>query len=167
MLHKNANERYNKLKRVFHGLAANFNRDDLDEFISTANSLREWIRQDPCMSQEQRDALERFVAPVSIDWRICNEIANQQKHVKRQTRAGASPFVNNVTVRPHGKGFHVPPSMRVFGAGEDIVIDCDGNEESALAFVVRTFGHFHYIFEVAPIPPAQRDVANMPSVFSA
>ena len=119
-------------------------------------------------SEEQRDALERFVAPVSIDWRICNEIANQQKHVKRQTRAGASPFVNNVTVRPHGKGFHVPPSMRVFGAGEDIVIDCDGNEESALAFVVRTFGHFHYIFEVAPIPPAQRDVGRTrPSVFSA
>lgn len=155
MLHKNATERYEKLKKVFRRLASNFNRDDLDEFISTANSLREWIRRDPTMSQEQRDHLERFVVPASLDWTICNEIANQQKHVTPQTRAGASTLVKNVSVKTKGAGFRVPPSMRSFGAGEEILIECDGKQESALAFVVRTFRHFHYIFEVAPIPVSQ------------
>ena len=65
VLHKNAKDRYDKLKKIFRRLGSNFNRDDLDDFISTANSLREWIRRDPTMSQEQRDHLERFVVPAS------------------------------------------------------------------------------------------------------
>src|SRR6266567_3225063 len=119
VLHKNAKDRYDKLKKIFRRLGSNFNRDDLDEFISTANSLREWIRRDPAMTQEQRDALERIVVPVSLDWTMCNEIANQQKHVTPQTRAGASTLVKAVTVKPKGLGIVVPPSMRVFGAGEE------------------------------------------------
>jgi hypothetical protein len=166
VLHKNAKDRYDKLKKIFRRLGSNFNRDDLDDFISTANSLREWIRRDPTMSQEQRDHLERFVVPASLDWRACNEIANQQKHVTSQTRAGASTLVKNVTVNPNGAGFCVSPSRPAFGAGEEILIECNGAQESALGFVVRTFRHFHYIFEVAPIPAEQRDVANMPSIFS-
>ena len=51
--------------------------------------------------------------------------------------------------------------MRVVGAGDDIVIEYNGNSESALAFVVRTFRHFHYIFEVAPIPIEQRKLQGL------
>ena len=36
MLHKTAQERYTKLKKVFARLKSNFNRDDLDDFIQTA-----------------------------------------------------------------------------------------------------------------------------------
>jgi hypothetical protein len=54
-----------------------------------------------------------------------------------------------------GTGFVVLPSMRVVGAGDEIVIECQ-NRESALGFVIRTFRQFHYIFEVAPIPPSER-----------
>lgn len=167
MLYRNAKERYEKLKQDFRRLGTNFNRFDLDNFVETANTLREWIRRDPAMCQEQRDALERFVVPVSLDWTMCNEIANQTKHVTPQTRAGASTLVKVITVKPHGPGFVVPPSMRVFGAGEEISIECDGRQESALAFVVRTYRHFHYIFEIAPIPPAQRNISQMPSIFGA
>ena len=60
MLHTTAQECYAKLKRVLHRLMNNFNRDDLDDFISTANSLREWIRQDSAMSDEQKAALQRL-----------------------------------------------------------------------------------------------------------
>jgi hypothetical protein len=46
MLHKTIEERYEKLKKVFARLMQQFNRDDLDDFVPTANSLREWIRRD-------------------------------------------------------------------------------------------------------------------------
>jgi hypothetical protein len=163
MLHKTAQERYEKLKNVFARLKKNLNRDDLDDFIQTANSLREWIRRDTTMTLDQRAALERFVVPESLDWQICNQIANQQKHVAarprtkaRHSQAGSVPSVKAVDVQSGGTGFVVPPSMRVVGAGEEITIVHDGGSESALAFVVRTFRHFHYIFEVAPFPPEER-----------
>lgn len=61
-----------------------------------------------------------------------------------------------VLVTHGGPGVRVPPFMRVIGAGEEITIECDGGRESALAFVIRVFRHFHYIFEVAPNPLSDR-----------
>src|ERR1041385_2099239 len=155
MLHMSAQQRYGKLKKVFRRLMADFDRDNLDDFVAVANSLPEWIHSDPAMSQEQRDAIQRFMVPNSIDWRICNELANRQKHVKPQ-RNGKPRFVRAVQMRAGGKGFVVPPSIHVFGAGEEIIVQCDHAAESALSFAVRTFRHFHYIFEVAPTPVHQR-----------
>jgi hypothetical protein len=121
MLHRTAQERYVKLKNVFARLKNNFNRDDLDDFIQTANSLREWIKRDLTLTSEQKTALERFVVPESIDWQICNQIANQQKHVDarprrkaRGAKASSLPAVA-VRIRPGGTGFMVPPSTRVVG----------------------------------------------------
>lgn len=162
MLHTTANERYQKLRNVFTRLKLNFNRDDLDDFIQTANSLRDWIRQDASVTSEQKAHLERFVVPESLDWRICNQLANQQKHAghaNRRARKAARQVgvtVKAVHVKQGGAGFRVPPSMRIIGAGEDITIECDNHSESALALVIRVFRHFHYIFELAPMPPAER-----------
>jgi hypothetical protein len=165
MLHRTAQERYEKLKKVFTRLMDRFNRDDLDDFIQTANSLPEWIRCDGTLSQEQKDALERFVVAPSLDWQVCHQVANAQKHVKANPRSkrlpAEAPIVKSVQCKPRGTGFAVPPSMRVFGAGEEIVIQYDENRESALAFVVRTFNHFRYIFEIAPIPPSQRGIPTL------
>ena len=167
MLHKTSRERYNKLKRLFHRLMSDFNRDDLDDFIATANTMPEWIRQDSTLIQEQKDALERFVVPESVDWQICNQIANQQKHVQPSRRSQAAPVrVNSVQVNPGGTGFFHPSSRRVIGAGQEISVDCVHDKESALAFVIRTFKHFHYIFEIAPIPPAQRDIPKLLEIFT-
>jgi hypothetical protein len=104
-----------------------------------------------------------------VDWQICNQIANQQKHVMeaKPRYKGATgetvstPMVTAVQVKPGGSGFMVPPLMRVVGAGEEITIEYDGKRTCALAFVVRTFRHFHYIFEVAPIPPGERDIPKL------
>jgi len=85
MLHRTARERYEKLKKVFTRLMEHFNLDDLDDFIQTANSLREWIRRDGTLTQEQKAALERFVVDPSVDWQICNQIANHQKHVSSRS----------------------------------------------------------------------------------
>lgn len=167
MLHKTAQERYAKLKKVFARLKRNFNRDDLDDFIQTANSLREWIRQDPMLTPEQKAHLERFVVPESMDWQICNQIANQQKHVGRarpRTKKAtqlSSPTVEVVEIKPGATGFMVPPSMGIVGAGEEIVIECDGARESALALAIRVFRHYHYVFEVAPLPPEQRAAVSL------
>ena len=57
MLHKNSRERYGKLKKEFRRLMQNFNVDDLDNFIATANSMRKWMKEDSTLIQEQRDAL--------------------------------------------------------------------------------------------------------------
>ena len=167
MLHRTSRERYEKLKRVFCRLMDRFNRDDLDDFIQTANSLREWITRDVSSTTEQRAHLERFVVPKSLDWQICNQIANTQKHVsanprtaKRQQGVGRV-VITAVRVKSGGMGFVEPPSRRVLGAGEDIEIEYDGKAESALGFVIRTFKHFHYIFEMAPIPPNERRIPTL------
>jgi hypothetical protein len=170
MLHQTAQERYDKLKKVFARLMANFNRDELDDYIITANSLREWIRQDNTLIPEQRNHLERFVVAESQDWQICNQIANAQKHVKAKPRSkkrqSGPPIttVNVLEVKPGGTGFFVPEVGRVFGAGEEIVLDCDGRREDALAFVVRSFRHFHYIFELAPVPLEIRVIPTLTDI---
>jgi hypothetical protein len=125
MLHKTAQERYEKLKAVFSRLMHYFNRDDLDDFILTANSLREWVRHDQTLLDEQKAALERLVVDESLDWQICNQIANFQKHVHRTPRykrRGPAPrpipLVTAVEVRPGSGGFAVTPTMQIVGAGE-------------------------------------------------
>jgi hypothetical protein len=171
MLHKTAQERYEKLKAVFSRLMHHFNRDDLDDFILTANSLREWVRHDQTLLDEQKAALERLVVDESLDWQICNQIANSQKHVHktpRYKRRGPAPkpipLVTAVEVRPGSGGFAVPPTMQIVGAGEEIMVECAGRRESALAFTIRLFQHFRYIFEVAPIPQSERVLRNLNEV---
>ncbi|MGD0348505.1 MAG: hypothetical protein ABSA85_17215 [Terracidiphilus sp.] len=186
MLHKTAQERYDKLKRVFRRLMGNFNRDDLDDYVQTANSLREWIQQDRSITPEQKKHLERFIVSNSLDWQICHQIANAQKHVRHQRRSKARtaqiPKVTNVQASPGGAGLAVQwkpgvtvqansdggatirSNLRVYGAGEEITIECDGRRESALAFVIRSFQHFHYIFEVAALPVSQRQIPNLKDI---
>ena len=168
MLHKTSRERYDKLKKLFHRLINDFNRDDLDDFIATANSMPEWIRRDSALIQEQKDALERFVVSKSVDWQISHQIANRQKHPKPKLSRAVSPQrVNSVQVRPGGTGFFDPSSKRMIGAGQEIFVECGGTWECGLAFVIRTFKHFHYMFEIAPIPPNQRDVPKLLDIFNA
>lgn len=157
MLHTTAYERYEKLKKLFRRLMANFNRDDLDDFIATANTLPVWIKHDPRMSQEQKNAVEQFTVREGVDWQICNTTANRQKHVKVQ-REGT--LVKSAQVKPGGTGFLVPETMTVLAAGEEILFECEWGLESASAFVIRTFKHFHYIFEMAPVPSAQRKIPS-------
>jgi hypothetical protein len=168
MLHKTTEERYEKLKKVFARLMRQFNRDDLDDFVATANSLPTWIRRDRTLTSDQKAALERFVVNESIDWQICNQLANYQKHIgarprsrRRRLTLPPIPRVTAVEMKPGAKGFSVPPSMQIVGAGEEISIECEGRHESALAFAIRTFRHFHYIFEVAPIPPRERVIRDL------
>src|ERR1019366_7502193 len=117
MLHKTSRERYDKLKKVFRRLMRNFNADDLDDFIATANSMPEWMKHDPSLIQEQRDALGRFTVDGSLDWQICNQIANRQKHVRPQRMGGPALRVNSVQVNRGGRGvlLQSTQAMRVIG----------------------------------------------------
>jgi hypothetical protein len=67
---------------------ADFNVDDLEDFIETANTMPEWMKHDPSLIRVQRDALARFTVEGSLDWQICHQIANRQKHVKPQRPGG-------------------------------------------------------------------------------
>lgn len=175
MLHASSDERYRKLKRVFSRLMRNFNRDDLDDFIQTANSLREWIEQDESLLPVQKEHLQGFTLPQSIDWQICNQIANVQKHVKSNKRVKGRkgqdtpsiPVISVLDIRSGaGKGFFHPQLGCIIGSGDEIVLGVDGQREDALGFVVRAFRHFHYIFEIAPIQVSQRDIPSMTDIFS-
>jgi hypothetical protein len=163
MLHRTSSERYEKLKMHFRRLMQNFNVDDLEDFILTVNSMPVWMENDPSLVQEQRDALARFTVDGSLDWQICNQIANRQKHVRPQRQGGPALRVNSVRVNRGGRGILLrsAPSARVIGAGEEISVDYSGTQESALAFVIRTFRHFHYMYEMASIPPAQRQIPSL------
>jgi hypothetical protein len=44
MLHKTAEQRYQKLRRQFRRLMNHFDLEALDDFIQTAHSLRDWIQ---------------------------------------------------------------------------------------------------------------------------
>jgi hypothetical protein len=174
MLDKTAKDRYGKLKRVFARLMSYFNGDDLDDFVQTANSLREWVERGDTLTPEQKGALARFVVDESLDWQMCNQIANAQKHAgfkaprsKSRRDPAKIPTVKAVHAKQGAPGCVLPPSMRVIGAGEEISIECDGQLESALAFVIRTFRHFHYIFEIAPIPPDRRVIMSLSDIIES
>jgi hypothetical protein len=139
-----------------------FDKDGLDDFIQTANSLTDWIRRDPTLNQHQKAEIERFTVYNGIDWQICNQIANFQKHggsTSPRHKSAKSPAlaVKDAHVKKDGNVGIVFPEMkmRTFGAGDEIMIEyeCDGKRasESALAVVFRTFQFFYYIFELAPI----------------
>ena len=170
MLHRTAQERYGKLKRVFHRLMENFTRDDLDDYIQTANSLREWIGKDPAMIHEQRAHMQRLMVRESTDWQIVNQIANFQKHVTRRPRSKktirAVPEVKVSSTQGAQAGIYVKEMNRTFGAGENIMLQLDGQNKSALGFVVRSFMHFHYIFELAPIPVDRRKIPALMDILS-
>ena len=99
----------------------------------------------------------------SLDWQICHQIADRQKHVKPARPGGPALRVNSVNINRSGRGILLQStrSARVIGAGENISVDYSGFQESALAFVIRTFKHFHYMYEMAPIPPAQREIPTL------
>jgi hypothetical protein len=161
MLHKNTQERYAKLCADFRRLMHHFDRDGLDDFIQTANSLVTWIKLDDTLSQHQKDELARFTIPNGIDWQVCNQIANRQKHPKPDRNLRAALEVKSVQINQASEtGFRFPSFPRAFAAGDKIMIDyeCGGKivSEPALAFVVRTFRQFYYIFELAPLPIGQR-----------
>jgi hypothetical protein len=80
MLHETSEERYEKLHGQFIRFMKHFDKDGLDDFIQTANSLTDWIRRDRSLNQHQRDEIERFAVSNGIDWQICNQIVNSQKH---------------------------------------------------------------------------------------
>ena len=165
MLHKNARERYTKLCADFSRLMYHFDRDGLDDFIQTANSLVNWIKLDDTLSQHQKDELARFTIPNGIDWQICNQIANRQKHVRPERNLTAALKVKSAQINQGGEpGFRFPSFPRVFAAGDKIMIEyeCDGKTsfEPAHSFVVRTFQHFYYIFELAPLPNDQRMITG-------
>jgi hypothetical protein len=162
MLHETSEERYEKLHGQFIRLMKHFDKDGLDDFIQPANSLTDWIRRDRSLNQHQRDEIERFAASNGIDWQICNQIVNSQKHGGPATPRGNSSkapalVVKNAHVKKGSSVGFVFPEMktRTFGAGDDIMIEyeCDGNlaSEFALGAVIRTFQFFYYIFELAPI----------------
>jgi len=161
MLHKNSRERYGKLKKEFRRLMQNFNVDDLDNFIATANSMRKWVEEDSTLIQEQRDALARLTVEESVDWQICNQIANRQKHVKPKRHGRPVPQVGEPEINPGGPGILLQSSARIIGAGTEIYVEYCGQRESALAFVIRLFKHFHYIFEMAETAPAQRQIPTL------
>lgn len=164
MLHKNSRERYDKLKRVFRRLMQEFNVDDLDDFIAVANSMPAWMKKDPTLIQEQRDHLERLmdkeVWANSVDWQICNQIANRQKHVGAQNHGRPAPVVGEPQMVPD-RGIYLPSAARVIGAGQEMYVEFCGQRESLRAFVIRIFKHFHYIFEMAATPPAQRQIPTL------
>ena len=117
MLHKNSRERYEKQKRVFRRLMRNFNVDDLDDFIATANSMPQWMKNDPSLVQEQRDAIAWFTVDGSIDWQICNQVANRQKHVKAQRAGRPALGVNSVQVNPGARGILLQSPQSTPGTG--------------------------------------------------
>jgi hypothetical protein len=161
MLHKNSRERYGKLKKEFRRLMQNFNVDDLDNFIATANSMRKWMEEDSTLIQEQRDALARLTVEESVDWQICNQIANRQKHVKPKRHGRPVPQVGEPEINPGGPGILLQSSARIIGAGAEIYVEYCRQRESALAFVIRLFKHFHFMFEMAETAPAQRQIPTL------
>ena len=99
--------------------------------------------------------------PVGVDWQICHQIANHQKHVRTKlVKNPNSPVIKSVQVASGNRGFVLPGSVQVIGAGEHITVEFETGNESALSFTIRTSRHFHYIFEVIPLPLAKRTAAS-------
>jgi hypothetical protein len=151
MLHPTSYDRYEKLKMVYGRLQCqNFNRHDLDDYIQIVNALPSCIEQDPVASPAQKLEAKRLYP--DMDWQICRQIANQQKHFKRETRSGAEPqLVKSVAIKSGAPGMFHAASGTIWARGESIVIDLpDGRKRDAFSTVYRMFRFFEYIFEILP-----------------
>jgi len=71
------------------------------------------------------------------------------------------PLVGEPQIAHDGRGIYLPSAARVIGAGDEIYVEYCGQRESALAFVIRLFKHFHYMFEMAATPPSQRQIPTL------
>ena len=133
-------------------MRGDFNRDGLDDFIQVANALPGCIAQDPSASPEQK--IEAARLHVDLDYCICNEVANQQKHFGRHTRSGSKPaLVKAVRITPGARGFLDPSRSFFLGAGESIRFELfDGQCRDATAIVYRMTSFFRYVFEILPQP---------------
>ena len=139
MLHKTSQERYDKLHAQFIRLMKHFDKDGLDDFMQTANSLTDWIRRDPTLNQHQKAGIERFTVYNGIDWQICNQIANFQKHSgstspRRKSAKSPALAVKDAHVKKDGNAGIVFPEMkmRTFGAGEVRPVKTDPAHSSGL-----------------------------------
>src|ERR1700733_155895 len=151
MLHPTSYDRYEKLKLVYRRLQyQNFNRHDLDDYIQIVNALPSCIEQDPQTSAAQKLEAKRLYP--DMDWQICRQIANQQKHFKPETRSGAqAPLVKAVEIKPDAPGMFHSASGTIWARGESIVLELpDGQKRDAFSTVYRMFRFFEYIFEILP-----------------
>lgn len=132
VFHTSAHEVYNKLFRELLEIEREVHIDKLDHFIQTARNLLEAVQADSTnTTREQRRLIGRLKS--DQDFRVCNDIANRQKHF----RPKQGDLAKGATVRC---GFGVGRFGRGgFGVGEQTVVIelADGSTENALEFVRR------------------------------
>jgi hypothetical protein len=93
--------------------------------------------------------------------RFAIRLQNRQKHVKPKHHGCRVPRVGEPEISPGGPGIMLQSSARIIGAGAEICVEYCGQRQSALAFVLRLFKHFHYMFEMAETAPAQRQIPTL------
>ena len=140
VLHRTAEEHFQKLKRVYERLMREMHKDDLDDFIKTAWHLCEIVEKDTHTTRKQRRAVNSLRK--TEEMRLCQDITNAQKHF---TLRGDQ--IDRAEVR---KGWGVGRyGCGSWGRGEQSVTIHlkDGQEIKALSFVSKVFGVWRNVFE--------------------
>lgn len=90
---KSARDLFRKLQRDASLLKEEVSSDRFFNFVVTAYSLADWIKNDPSVPQEAKDELIRFKRSREIQ--ICRDLANASKHFELDVNKNPSPTVTN------------------------------------------------------------------------
>jgi hypothetical protein len=133
MLHKTAEEHFEKLKRVAARLDKEVHKDDLDDFFKTAYHLIEVTEKDPASTAAQK--ISASALRQDMDVAICRDICNGQKHFTLDPKRNPNPIVAGAVTR---QGFGVGGYGKGgYGVGEQSVTInlSDGTHRDALDLV--------------------------------
>jgi hypothetical protein len=125
-----------KLERDAELLRKEVTSDHFFNFVVTAYSLADWIKNDPSVSQVAKDALDLFRSSRTIQ--ICRDLANASKHFTLDPRRNPNPRVDSVTSE---QGFGMGRfGHGGFGIGEEeihVVLE-DGSVQNGLTIMENT-----------------------------
>lgn len=118
--------------------------DRFFNFVVTAYSLVDWVKNDPAVNPAAKADLQRFGATCAIQ--ICRELANSSKHFELDPRRYPNPKVQSAHA---DQGFGVGRfGVGGFGVGEEeiqIVLD-DGTTQDGLTLMEDALREWNAFF---------------------
>lgn len=144
MLHRSAAEHFDKLRKDLKRVEEALHKDNLDDFFKTAYHLVEIVKRDRATTSLQKARAAELRQ--DIDFLICRDIANSEKHFGLDPRRNPTPTAKGAsTLEGFGVGRY---GMNGYGVGEQSISLhlSDGTSIDALGLARRVFEKWSAVF---------------------
>lgn len=141
---KTASDLLSKLDRDAKLLREGVTSDRFFNFVVTAYSLVDWVKNDPAIPQPAKSDLKRFRSTKVIE--ICRDLANASKHFSLDPQRNSNPTVSDTK---SDQGFGIGRfGVGGYGVGEEKISVFLGanNSIDGLDLVEETLRDWHHFF---------------------